>query len=308
VKNFGGGSAEAAFRRRSFAANRQRFQSVRRAGPSFALALRVVNDQRQNTKQRWQGDFRLICDCQRHAKQHPFWRRAIRVAARGAALMVGIPLAFAALDINSVLSLNVVGIGHDELRAAQNADGRPNGALPIFTTQSVREGFLSGNVTPRSLTIDLFKEKYFRENVPYGAIIFREARRYNLAPELVAAMVHTESDFRSTLVSQKRAQGLMQIVPSTARTLGILDPFDPEQNIAAGTKYFRYLLDRFDNETIALAAYNAGEGNVERFGGIPPFRETRDYIVKVNRRTDRYRQRVHNMYLATMRVQRDEIQ
>jgi soluble lytic murein transglycosylase-like protein len=95
----------------------------------------------------------------------------------------------------------------------------------------------------------------------------------------------------------------MQIVPSTARLLGIRDPFDPQQNIAAGTKYFRYLLDRFDNETMALAAYNAGEGNVERFGGVPPFAETKNYIIKVNRRTDRYRQRVHNTYLATVRTQ-----
>jgi soluble lytic murein transglycosylase-like protein len=94
----------------------------------------------------------------------------------------------------------------------------------------------------------------------------------------------------------------MQIVPSTARLLGIHDPFDPAQNIAAGTKYFRYLLNRFESETMALAAYNAGEGNVERFGGIPPFPETRAYILKVNRRTDRYRQRVHNTYLATLRV------
>ena len=224
-------------------------------------------------------------------------------------MLVSIPLAFAALDINSAMSLNVVGIDRDDLRAAQvSPAGKGNGALPMFTTRAVREQFLAPETAPRSLTIELFKENFFRENIPYGAIIFREARRYDLPPELVAAMVHTESDFRTTLVSRKSAQGLMQIVPDTARTLGILDPFDPEQNIAAGTKYFRYLLDRFDNETMALAAYNAGEGNVQRFGGIPPFPETRDYIVKVNRRTDRYRQRVHNMYLATMRAQHDEVQ
>jgi soluble lytic murein transglycosylase-like protein len=235
----------------------------------------------------------------------------VRLAAHGAAVLVSIPLAFGALDIDSAMRLNVVGIDRDTLRAAQVApaakgDGR--GALPMFTTKAVREQFLSPETASRSLTIEIFKENFFRENIPYGAIIFREARRYDLPPELVAAMVHTESDFRTTLVSHKSAQGLMQIVPDTARTLGILDPFDPEQNIAAGTKYFRYLLDRFDSETMALAAYNAGEGNVARFGGIPPFPETRDYIVKVNRRTDRYRQRVHTMYLATMRAQHDEVQ
>ena len=223
-------------------------------------------------------------------------------------MLVGVPLAFAAFDINSAMNLNVVGLSDADLRATQTARASAaTRALPIFTTKEVREQFLTPNDPPRSLTIDMFKEAYFREHVPYGDIIFREARKNDLSPELVAAMVHTESDFRRTLVSQKSAQGLMQIVPATARKLGISDPFDPQQNIAAGTRYFRYLLDRFDSETMALAAYNAGEGNVERFGGIPPFAETKNYIVKVNRRTDRYRQRVHNTYLATVRAQPDDI-
>lgn len=246
-------------------------------------------------------DFRIICDCQNHRQKRSLWRRTARIVSRGVALLLGVPLAYAALDVNT-LNLNVIGVGSNDARAAQTS-----GALPMFTTPAMREQFLRRNV-PRSLSIDIFKETYFREHVPYGDIIFREASKNNLPPELVAAMVHTESDFRPGLVSHKSAQGLMQIVPSTARILGIRDPFDPQQNIAAGTKYFRYLLDRFDNEAMALAAYNAGEGNVERFGGIPPFAETRDYIVKVNRRTDRYRQRVHSTYLATLRVQTDLVQ
>jgi soluble lytic murein transglycosylase-like protein len=156
------------------------------------------------------------------------------------------------------------------------------------------------------LALDVFKEDYFRTHVPYGEIIFREARRNDLAPELVAAMVHTESDFRPGLVSHKTAQGLMQIVPATAALLGVDDPFDPEKNIAAGTRYFRYLLDRFDDETMALAAYNAGEGNVARYGGIPPFAETRDYISKVNRRTRRYRDGFRNTYISSLRLRREE--
>ena len=174
--------------------------------------------------------------------------------------------------------------------------------LPIFTTPSIRETFLEPKASSEPMSLDVFKEKYFREHVPYGGIIFREARKNGLSPELVAAMVHTESDFRPGLVSHKSAQGLMQIVPSTARLLGIHDPFDPQQNIAAGTRYFRYLLNRFDNETIALAAYNAGPGNVSRFGGVPPFPETKSYITKVNRRMQRYRQRVHATYLTALRV------
>jgi hypothetical protein len=242
------------------------------------------------------NDFRIICDCQRHRRQ-PAWRRTLRIASRGAAVLIGIPLAFAAFDINSAVKLDIAGMTGG-LRAAQTPP--PKGTLPMFTTPTVRKQFLAPHTAPTSLTIDMFKESYFREHVPYGAIIFREARKNDLPPELVAAMVHTESDFRTTLVSHKSAQGLMQIVPSTARELGIQNPFDPEQNIAAGTKYFRYLLDRFENETVALAAYNAGEGNVERFGGIPPFRETQNYISRVNRRTDRYRQRVQTTYMATL--------
>jgi soluble lytic murein transglycosylase-like protein len=173
--------------------------------------------------------------------------------------------------------------------------------MPIIT-ESVRQGFLSPEARP--LSLDLFKEDYFRTQIPFGEIIYREARRNDLSPELVAAMVHTESDFRPGLVSHKSAQGLMQIVPSTAALLGVDDPFDPAKNIAAGTRYFRYLLDRFDDETMALAAYNAGEGNVARFGGIPPFAETRDYISKVHRRKSRYREGFRNSYIASVRMRR----
>jgi soluble lytic murein transglycosylase-like protein len=246
----------------------------------------------------WRGgsDWRVVCSCQLHAPQRRVWGGALRLAARGAAVLVSIPLALAAFDLPTSamnMSLSVT-----QTAAAPDA-GRQ---LPIFTTRSVREQFLSPAETP---TMDVFKEEYFREHVPFGEIIYREARKNDLPPELVAAMVHTESDFRPSLVSEKSAQGLMQIVPDTARLLGIDDPFDPQKNIAAGTKYFRYLLDRFDDETMALAAYNAGEGNVARFGGIPPFAETRQYISKVNRRTRRYREGFRNSYIATLRIRRE---
>lgn len=269
-------------------------------------------------KSKWQGaeDVRIICDCQRHARRRKsLWPRGLRVATRGAAVLASIPLALAAFDIPmSAMNLKLVTPDIEVSRGTEISDlqktqaplqqaQKPANDLPIFTTDEIRKQFLAG--TRAAVSLDVFKEDYFRRHVPYGAIIYREARRYDLPPELVAAMVHTESDFRPKLVSNKSAQGLMQIIPSTAALLGIRDPFDPEQNIAAGTKYFRYLLDRFDNEAVALAAYNAGEGNVERFGGIPPFPETREYIARVNRRTHRYRQRVHSTYMATLRVQHD---
>lgn len=218
----------------------------------------------------------------------------VRIATRGAAVLLGVPLAFAAIDMPAARRALT------DLRPMKSI--APAQALPIFTTESVKKQFLNPQET---LTLDVFKESYFSTHVPYGAIIFREARRNDLAPELVAAMVHTESDFRPGLVSHKTAQGLMQIVPATAALLGVDDPFDPEKNIAAGTRYFRYLLDRFDDETMALAAYNAGEGNVARYGGIPPFAETRDYITKVNRRTRRYRDGFRNTYISSLRLRRE---
>ncbi|MGZ8779895.1 MAG: lytic transglycosylase domain-containing protein [Thermoanaerobaculia bacterium] len=243
-------------------------------------------------------DWRVVCSCQVHARRPSPWRGALRLAARGAAVLLGVPLALAAIDMPGAMRT------FEDLRPTKTPAPSHSEAssLPIFTTESVKRQFLNAE---QPLTLEVFKENYFSTHVPFGAIIFREARKNDLPPELVAAMVHTESDFRPGLVSHKTAQGLMQIVPATAALLGVDDPFDPEKNIAAGTKYYRYLLDRFDDETMALAAYNAGEGNVARYGGIPPFAETRDYISKVNRRTRRYRDGFRNSYITSLRMRRD---
>jgi soluble lytic murein transglycosylase-like protein len=129
---------------------------------------------------------------------------------------------------------------------------------------------------------DAVKENFFKTQVPFGGIIYQEAVKNNLPPELVAAVVHTESKFKPTARSGAGAQGLMQLVPKTGRWMGARDLMNPAQNVAAGAKYLRYLSDRFDGDTQkAIAAYNAGEGNVRRFGGVPPFRETRNYISRV---------------------------
>jgi Soluble lytic murein transglycosylase and related regulatory proteins (some contain LysM/invasin domains) len=126
------------------------------------------------------------------------------------------------------------------------------------------------------------KEKFFQREVPFGGIIYSEARKNDLPPELVAAVVHTESQFVPTALSNRGAIGLMQIAPKTGRWLGASNLSDPAQNIRAGTKYLRYLTDRFDGDQAkAIAAYNAGEGNVRRFGGVPPFKETRNYVQRV---------------------------
>lgn len=264
--------------------------------------------QRRQRKDEWRpgADYRIVCDCQRHARRaRSLWRRAVRIASRATAVLVGVPLALAVFDIpTKAMNLTVGAAGAPSAHVQKVVTANLQRSLPIFTTESAREQFLGSQpiTRPRSFTYDSVKEEFFRTQVPYGSIIYREAMKNNLAPELVAAMVHTESDFRAGLVSHKSAQGLMQIVPSTARILGIANPFDPQQNIAAGTRYYRRLLNRFGDERLALAAYNAGEGNVERFGGVPPFAETQGYIEKVHSRTHRYRMRVRNTYIASARV------
>jgi soluble lytic murein transglycosylase-like protein len=126
------------------------------------------------------------------------------------------------------------------------------------------------------------KKQFFKTEVPFGGIIYDEAKKNDLPPELVAAVVHTESKFVPTARSNRGAVGLMQIVPKTGRWLGASNLNDPSQNIQAGAKYLRYLTDRFSgDQQKAIAAYNAGEGNVRRFNGVPPFKETRNYVQRV---------------------------
>jgi len=102
-----------------------------------------------------------------------------------------------------------------------------------------------------------------------------------LPVELLEAVAEAESGFDPRAVSRAGAVGLMQLMPATARALGVSDPFDPWQNVLAGARYLRSLLDRFGSLELALAAYNAGPGAVERYGGIPPYPETRAYVAKV---------------------------
>jgi soluble lytic murein transglycosylase-like protein len=150
---------------------------------------------------------------------------------------------------------------------------------------------------PKQLTIvtENVRKEFFHKEVPFGSIIYKEAKKNNVRPELVAAVVQAESRFKPTARSGAGAVGLMQLVPRTGRWMGARDLTNPAQNVAAGAKYLSYLSDRFDgNETKMIAAYNAGEGNVKRFGGIPPFRETRNYVKKVRNYEEEFKNRVEN--------------
>lgn len=118
------------------------------------------------------------------------------------------------------------------------------------------------------------------------ALVVEHASRQSLRPELVRAVIQVESGYNARALSPKGAMGLMQLMPATARDLGVDNPWDPAQNIRGGTAYLRQLLDRFGNdERLALAAYNAGPGAVDRYGrDVPPYRETQAYVNKVNAR------------------------
>lgn len=118
----------------------------------------------------------------------------------------------------------------------------------------------------------------------YDPIIEQAARLYQLPPDFIRAVVKVESNFNANAVSRTGAMGLMQLMPGTARAMGVVNPFDPRQNIFGGTRYLRFLANTFRGDLVlTVAAYNAGEGAVQRYGGVPPYEETRRYVQRVIR-------------------------
>ena len=129
-----------------------------------------------------------------------------------------------------------------------------------------------------------FNAEQPRPETPYGDLIYAAAERHSLNPALVAAVVRAESAFNPKAVSVKGARGLMQLMPATGRRFGLAvdDAFDPAKNLDAGTRYLRWLVDRFEGRlSHSLAAYNAGEGAVDRYDGVPPYGETRRYLRRI---------------------------
>lgn len=160
-------------------------------------------------------------------------------------------------------------ISSEDLDAALNPEPRRFGLFPRDLGDEARREYLA--------------------DLPYGSVLAAAAERHHVDGLLLAAVVHAESNFSPRAVSPRGAVGLMQIRPSTGAIYGAKDLTDPSVNVDAGSRYLRSLLETYDGDLeLALAAYNAGPAAVERYDGVPPYRETRAYVEKVLSRYERY--------------------
>ena len=164
---------------------------------------------------------------------------------------------------------------------------REPGGVIRFTTKPPEEGVQAEIFTARANGFSYYRKtrmkggRRLHSAAVYERAIHDAARRHRVDPNLIKAVIHVESGFNPRAVSPKGAQGLMQLMPSTARMLGVRNAFVPELNIHGGTQYLARLLKRYGNESHALAAYNAGDVPVQRYNGIPPYSETQNYVRRV---------------------------
>lgn len=172
------------------------------------------------------------------------------------------------------------------------SSSRPSGGAQVAAVRTIRYSFFETCYACGAAPGVNFGNVRLNQNA-YSAEIARAARDFGVEEAIVRAIMHAESAFNPNALSRAGAQGLMQLMPATAARFGVVNAFDPEQNIRGGVEYLAWLLKRFNGDlTLAAAGYNAGEGAVQRHGGVPPYAETQRYVVRVGTLAERYRGQV----------------
>jgi soluble lytic murein transglycosylase-like protein len=179
-----------------------------------------------------------------------------------------------------VLCLGAAAPAHAQIYSWRDA----NGTLVLSNRRPVEADGVKSYAVPKATSVRATRYVAVERSRQYDDLISEHARSKGVRSDLVRAVMQVESAFNPNARSPKGAMGLMQLMPATARQYGVSNPYNPAENVRAGVAYLRELLDRYqDNEELALAAYNAGPGAVQKYGqSVPPYRETRNYVAQIN--------------------------